>query len=162
MRQSRRGDPLTDSASAEQMLRRALADASTLTKLRAALFASRLDLQVAAGIPAPIGSPLAVHTVRLTSIYEREQLARALRACVRDAHVSRAIRSSRVPVHRAGILAAEHVIDDVTLLLHSPRPVRVRGMARLRLLLSDGAGPLYRPGSGSLIAELRGVLAALA
>jgi hypothetical protein len=34
-------------------------------------------------------------------------------------------------------------------------------MARLRLLLSDGAGPIYRPGSGSLIAELRGVLAAL-
>src|SRR5215475_2523315 len=100
MRQSREGNPLTDSATAEQMLRRALADASTLTKLRAALFAGRLDLQVAAGIPAPIGSPLAVHTVRLTSIHEREQLARALRACVRCAHVSRAIRSSRVPVHR--------------------------------------------------------------
>ena len=66
-----------------------------------------------------------------------------------------------IPVHRAGVVAAEELIDDVTLVLHSPRPVRARGMARLRLLLSDGAGPLYRPGSGSLIAELRGVLAAL-
>jgi hypothetical protein len=64
-------------------------------------------------------------------------------------------------VHGAGVLAAEHVIDDVTLLLHSPHPVRARGMARLRLLLSDGAGPLYNPGSGSLVAALRGVLAAL-
>jgi hypothetical protein len=34
-------------------------------------------------------------------------------------------------------------------------------MARLRLLLADGAGPLYRAGRGSLAAELRGVLAAL-
>jgi hypothetical protein len=47
------------------------------------------------------------------------------------------------------------------LLLHSPRPVRARGVARLRLLLSDGTGPLYRSGRGSLAAELRGVLAAL-
>jgi hypothetical protein len=64
-------------------------------------------------------------------------------------------------VHRAGVVAAEDLIDDVTLLLHSPRPVRARGMARLRLLLSDGAGPLYGPGCGNLIAALRGVLAAL-
>ncbi len=53
------------------------------------------------------------------------------------------------------------VIDDITLLLHSPRPVRARGMARLRMLLSDGRGPMYRNGRGSLAAELRGVLAAL-
>jgi len=39
--------------------------------------------------------------------------------------------------------------------------VRARGMARLRMLLSDGTGPLYRAGRGSLAAELRGVLAAL-
>jgi hypothetical protein len=102
-----------------------------------------------------------VHIARLTSTRERQQLARALRACVRDARAGRAPWSSRIPVHRAGVLAAECVVDDVTLLLHSPRPVRARGIARLRLLLSDGAGPLYKPGSGSLIAELRGVLAAL-
>ena len=34
-------------------------------------------------------------------------------------------------------------------------------MARLRMLLSDGRGPLYRAGAGSLTAALRGVLAAL-
>jgi len=34
-------------------------------------------------------------------------------------------------------------------------------MVRLRMLLSDSRGPLYRSGGGSLAAELRGVLAAL-
>jgi hypothetical protein len=34
-------------------------------------------------------------------------------------------------------------------------------MARLRILLSDGSGPLYRTGQGTLTAALRGVLAAL-
>jgi hypothetical protein len=161
MTQSRNAKPPANHAASEQLLRQDLADASTLTKLRARLFIGRLDRQVAAGDPAPIGSALTVHTARLISTREREQLARALRACVRDARAGRATLSSRVPVHRAGVLAAEDLIDEATRLLHSPRPVRVRGMARLRLLLSDGAGPIYRPGSGSLIAELRGVLAAL-
>jgi hypothetical protein len=37
----------------------------------------------------------------------------------------------------------------------------VRGMARLRILLADGRGPLYRSGAGSLNAALKGALAAL-
>ena len=40
-------------------------------------------------------------------------------------------------------------------------PVRARGIARLRMLLSDSDGPLYRPGRGSLAAALRGGQAAL-
>jgi hypothetical protein len=42
-----------------------------------------------------------------------------------------------------------------------PPAVRARGMARLRILLTDGRGPMYRNDRGSLAAELRGVLAAL-
>ena len=45
--------------------------------------------------------------------------------------------------------------------LTGPRPVSARGVARLRLLLSDGAGPMYWPGGGDLGAELRAVLAQL-
>jgi hypothetical protein len=39
--------------------------------------------------------------------------------------------------------------------------VSARGVARLRLLLSDGAGPMYWYGGGDLGAELRAVLAQL-
>jgi hypothetical protein len=39
--------------------------------------------------------------------------------------------------------------------------VNARAIARLRLLLSDGDGPVYRFGSGDLGSELRLVLAEL-
>ena len=56
MTQSREVKPPVNNPAVEQRLRQVLADASTLTKLRARLFIRRLDLQVAAGVPAPVGS----------------------------------------------------------------------------------------------------------
>jgi hypothetical protein len=64
-------------------------------------------------------------------------------------------------MHRANIVSAEALIDEVRLRLHVPHPVSARGMARLRQLLSDGTGPLYRHGSGDLAGRLGAVLAAL-
>ena len=55
------------------------------------------------------------------------------------------------PVDRAGVAAPVGLIDQ-------PRPVSARGIARLRLLLSDGAGPMYWSDGGDLGAELRTVL----
>jgi hypothetical protein len=129
--------------------------------LGAKLFTVRLDHQVVAGVPVQVGSALAVHVVRLTSTRERELVARALQLRLQDA--TRGFRgpSARVPVNRAGVLAAHDLIDEVTLRLRSRDPVRPKGMARLRLLLSDGTGPLYTPRHGSVIAELRGALVAL-
>ena len=83
-------------------------------------------------------------------------------AHVRDANDDpRATRSGRVPMHRANIASAEALIDEVTLRLHAPHPVRARGMARLRQLLSDGRGPLYRYGRGDLAGRLGAALSAL-
>jgi len=64
-------------------------------------------------------------------------------------------------VDRSGVAAAVGLIDQVVLLLRGPRPVSARGVARLRLLLSDGSGPMYSSGGGDLGAELRTVLAEL-
>jgi hypothetical protein len=69
--------------------------------------------------------------------------------------------SSRIPLHPRNIAAAEELIDAITLRLHSPRPVSARGMARLRRVLSDGAGPLYWYGEGDLGGRLGAALAAL-
>ena len=132
-----------------------------VTRLQARFLAGRLDRHLEAGILAEPGSALALHMVRVTSVEERQALARSLRHAVSDPHDTSRVVSMRVPVHPQRIAACHDVIDDITLLLHSPRPVRARGMARLRMLLSDGRGPLYRNGRGSLAAELRGVLAAL-
>ena len=125
------------------------------------LFPGRFDEQLAAGVTPDGGSALAVHAARLTSVDEREQLARSLRRMRTDARLLRWRMSARVPIHRAGIESAAELIDELTLRLHASRPVRARGMARLRQLLSEGAGPVYGPGRGDLRAALRGVLATL-
>ena len=46
------------------------------------------------------------------------------------------------------------MIDAITLRLHSPRSVSARGMARLRVVLADGCGPMYRDGRGDLTGRL--------
>jgi hypothetical protein len=87
-----------------------------------------------------------------TNRAEREQLAHALRVVVRDALDVRAHRD------RPGNPGVEDLIYEVTSRLHARHPVRARGLARLRMLLFDGNGPLYRQGHGCLATELRAVL----
>ncbi|ORB53196.1 hypothetical protein BST42_12955 [Mycolicibacterium rhodesiae] len=135
--------------------------ATVTARLRARVFAGRLDRDVDDGIAPLPGSPLAIHMARLTSISEREALARSLRQALADLHRERPAYSSHIPVHPQRLATCRDVVDDITLRLHAPQPVRARGMARLRILLSDGTGPLYCSGRGSLAAGLRGVLAAL-
>jgi len=127
----------------------------------ARLRTARFDRALAVGVPAPAGSALAVHAARLTSVAQRQAVARALRRAVHDATDTRATRSGRVPMHRANIAAAQALIDAVTRRLHAPDPVNTRGMARLRQLLSNGTSPLYRHGRGDLAGRLSAALAAL-
>ena len=130
-------------------------------RLVAKLFANRLDRMVAVGAPAPEGSALAVHAARLTSVEEREAIARSLRRAVASARNRNMHMSSAVPLNVPNIIAAELRIDEITLRLHSPRPVSPRGVARLRVLLADGVGPMYRFGRGDLDGRLGAAFAAL-
>jgi hypothetical protein len=130
-------------------------------RLAARLFATRYDRELESGVVPVPGTPLAVHCTRLAGAAERAQLMRALRIAVADATAPGFGRHPRPPIRRAAMIRASDVAAEVLDLLDGPRRVRVRGMARLRLLLSDGRGPLYRAGAGSLDAALRGVLAAL-
>ena len=131
------------------------------TRVMARLLAAKFDRMLAVGVRPSEGSPLAVHAERLTSADEREDIASSLRRALHDAGNANAPVSSRVPLNAPNIIAAEDRIDQVTLRLHSPRPVTPRGMARLRLLLADGAGPMYRYGRGDLEGRLGAALAAL-
>lgn len=130
-----------------------------LARVRAILFADRYDRELEAGLTATPGSPIAVHGARLTSAHERAALSRALQTVMSDALVGD--RGARIPVQAAAVRRSADVISAILDRLDSPQPARVRGVARLRMVLSDGRGPLYRTGSGSLAAALRGVLAAL-
>ena len=127
--------------------------------MRATLFANRYDRELEAGVTVTAGSPIAVHAARLASAHERRDLSEALRMVMTDALAG--ARGTRVPVRAAAMRQSTDVISDILDRLESPVPARVRGVARLRIALSDGRGPLYRAQSGSLAAALRGVLAAL-
>ncbi|WP_231744845.1 hypothetical protein [Mycobacterium sp. IS-1590] len=129
--------------------------------MMARLRANKFDRVAAVGGVAPEGGAYAAHCARLMSTAERESVARALRKIVRDARGHGPLMSSRVPLHVPNIAAAEDVIGEITLRLHSPRMVGARGMARLRILLADGAGPVYRYGRGDLVGRLRAALAEL-
>ena len=147
---------------ASDVLRRTAAPRPSLgARLKARLRAHQLDRQLAVGVPAPAGSALAVHQARLTSVAEREAVARTLRRAVTEVHAGGGPMSSRVGLHTTNIAAAEDLIDAITLRLHSPRPVNARGMARLRAVLSDGCGPMYRYGRGDLGGRLGAALAEL-
>ena len=149
-------------SSASDVLRRTTASRPSLrARMTARLRAQHLDRQLAVGVPAVAGSALAVHQARLTSVAEREAIARTLRQAVTEVRAGRGPMSSRVGLHSTNIEAAEDVIDAITLRLHSPRPVGARGMARLRAIMSDGCGPMYRYGRGDLSGRLGAALAAL-
>jgi hypothetical protein len=130
-------------------------------RLTAKLFAARYDRAVDAGTSPEPGSALAVHVTRLSAPRAREELAHALRLVLRDVAEGPDALRPRVPVRPDAVRRAADVVHAIVSRLEEPRRVRVRGMARLRMLLADGSGPLYRSGAGSLNAALKGALAAL-
>lgn len=134
---------------------------SLIARLTARLHADKYDRLLSVGVTPEPGSALAAHHARLTSTAERYAIAHSLRQVLCDAHDHRAPRSPRIAVSIQNVTAATHLIDLVTLRLHSPKPVGALGMARLRLVLSDGAGPLYRHGRGDLPGRLGAALAEL-
>ncbi|OBB29173.1 hypothetical protein A5792_20450 [Mycolicibacterium peregrinum] len=134
---------------------------SIRARLTARIRSGRLDAMLAVGVPTPHGSAIAARAARLTSISEREAIARVLRRCVHESANDTIVWSSRIPLHRKNIAAAETTIDAITLRLHSPLPVNARGMARLNRVINDGLGPLYAYGHGDLDGRLGAALAAL-
>lgn len=132
-------------------------------RARARLLAARYDRRVDAGSRPPDASTAAAlhaHRIRLVSDRERANVARALSLVLRDAAEGPAVLNPRVPVRTPAVLDNAADIEALRRRVLAGG-VHARGMARLRLLLADGRGPLYRKNSGSLTAALRGVDAAL-
>jgi hypothetical protein len=140
-----------------------LTDVSFSGRMWARLFAARYDQQIEQGVAVAAGTPLAAHYLRLASRRERDDMAAALDHLLQDAGrtPSNGGTAMRVPIRTDAVEQSADVVEDVLARLLGPLPVRARGMARLRILLSDGRGPLYRSGRGTFAAAMRGVLAAM-
>jgi hypothetical protein len=110
-------------------------------RLRARLSPARLDAALAAGAPADARAELSIRAHRLISLRTRQRLAAEIRETLEHArrppHRLESIRPARRVIHAAPLLLelADH--------LECRGPVDACGVARTRLLLRDGTGPVY-------------------
>jgi hypothetical protein len=120
------------------------------------LFAFSLDRRLASGDAPESSRLMASRTSRLVSPPERAALARNWDHLLQRAYRPTAGRTSRAPLCRERIVAAEGDIREMVSALSAPVPTTVRGVAMASWLLSDANGPLYnRHSTTGLVALLR-------
>jgi hypothetical protein len=112
-------------------------------RLLAAVLSSSLDRELASGRHPEAGRLLAVRAVQLVSPSTRAALAHHWQGLLVHAHRPPVARDPRHPLCRDRIVAAEGAVRAMLAALSASGPVPARGVAMARLLLSDGAGPLY-------------------
>jgi hypothetical protein len=124
--------------------------------------AARLDRQLAEGASPVASAALTVHARRITATRGRARVAAGLERVRRDALAPRPGYSATIRPHRREALAARTVLDALVRRLRAPERVSARGVALLRVLLTDGSSALYRPGEdGALGSALRSAAIAL-
>jgi hypothetical protein len=129
--------------------------------LTARLRASALDRALAAGASPESSVALAVHAEHLHAGGQRSLLARSLRRVGASSEAPTA-RHLRAPLDRLAVRRARAELEALAARLTSSEPLDVRGVARVRTLLADGTGPLYRENEpGRLRRELVATLASL-
>jgi hypothetical protein len=130
-------------------------------RLVARLRSATLDRELAAGASPDSRVALAVHAEHLHAGRQRSLLARSLRrvGAVPDTAADRRLRT---PLDREAIRCARAELEALAARLASSEPLDVRGVARVRTLLSDGTGPLYRESDPTrLRRELTATLASM-
>jgi hypothetical protein len=130
-------------------------------RVTARVRANRLDTELARGA-APTRVALALRAQDLGERRARDRLGRSVRRILDDARTARPLSIARVPTHRSEVLAAASELDRIAETLLTPGPVAASGVAQVRLLLINGAGPLYsRDAPGGLRAAAARALDAL-
>jgi hypothetical protein len=123
--------------------------------------ASALDSQLADGAEPESGVWLAWRARLLVNPSQTHRLAKALRWLLMTCEASPRV-PVRAPVRRDAVRLARGELLTLADRLVEPGPLGVQGVARARVLLRNGAGPLYAAGTEKdLGAELRAATAAL-
>ena len=132
------------------------------SRLRAHVCARRLDRALAAGIPPDSRADLSVRAHGLIGSRERLALASAIRRVIDESEQAVRPMSFSVPICRRKVWRSRRALGDILERLLAAEPLDARGVAQIRLLLSDGAGPLYAyPHADDLEPALARAVAAL-
>jgi hypothetical protein len=121
-------------------------------RLAARLAPTRLDVQLAQGAEPEARAALALRAHSLGETRTRTALAHSLQHVLDDARDASPPRRGQVATLRADVLAAGDQLERLVERLLDPGIVAARGLAHVRMLLSDGAGPLYFRGAGQDLA----------
>jgi hypothetical protein len=116
-------------------------------RLVARVRAARLDDDLARGVAPEASVPLLLRAQRLIAPGTRAALARDIERILRDAMSSCVWVISQVTPRRRAVLDAAEELHALAHRLVEPGPVSAGGVARVRLLLTDGRGPLYFDGA---------------
>jgi hypothetical protein len=119
--------------------------ASLSARLHERLRSRHLDRELACGARPGSNAALAAHARRLLEPKTRVRLARALEGALADAKKPVGF-TSRVPLRGPAIDAARTELESLTAELRTDDNCSPRGVALARLLVLDGASPLYGPG----------------
>jgi hypothetical protein len=122
--------------------------ATRTERILARLHGTRLDRDLVAGASPEASAELALRGQLLVRPSERRALARSVLRLLAEAERSapRLFRSGS-PIRRDRVRAAAAEFQSLVDHLLAPAPVSARGVAHVTVLLSDGSGPLYHPGS---------------
>jgi hypothetical protein len=113
--------------------------------------ARRLDRALAEGVSPETNTRLALRAQRLTEPDRRWSIAGALRRVIREAEEDRPRLGRMMPVRpdAGSVRAASEELNELADTLDDPGPVAAHGVAQAWLLITDGTGPLYHPGSSA-------------
>jgi hypothetical protein len=124
--------------------------------------ATSLDRRLAAGGTSPSDRLLAARAHLIVGRQSRQRLADDWERLLTTARRPIVPRSPRLSVPSTTILPAEHYIRELVALIRQPGRVNAQGIALGRLLLADGAGPLFNPRrSAGLIPDLQAAATSL-
>ena len=111
--------------------------------LRVWLTRQTLDHRLARGESMLASAALSRRARQLTSVRGRHSLAAGLRSVIDEAERPPRTLSSAVPIQRRAVLRARPELERLAAELEADEPVRLAGIARVQLLLTEGSSPLY-------------------
>lgn len=133
-----------------------------MARVRARVCVRQIDRALAAGASPDSSAGLSVRAHDLIGVRARCMLAQAIRRLVNDAVDPLRPLSFTVPICRSKVSRSRRTLEELADRLLGDKPLDARGLAQLRLLLTDGAGPLYgHPGANDLEPALERAMAAL-